>query len=369
MQPANPGAPQRISRAGLVLAARRLQLARLLVGLGLAIWIVDLEIQVANVLPFWMDDAQSYAAAGHHLLLGQPLYAPFQLAGPYGLGDAAWGRGFVYPPTAALLFAPLGPLNGDALALVFAATWALFGFLSFRLAQQSGIETRASALLSGFVMFSGPAINAASSGNVNIIVADGLLASWLWPKSSGMIAVLGGAIKFFPAAGIVWTMRHHLSLRWPLVLGGILVAMATCVVGLTGWADFIAAFENGRSSSFYYLDSPAQFLGPGIGPIAGYGLALIALGGAWRLRDEATAFALLGWAMILPAPDWWSHYLVVPLAAMLPWIYAGVARRLPARDLEFDTSDQPQIGAAVRDVVLAREVEPKGVLVDDGTTP
>jgi hypothetical protein len=326
VRPYNPAAP-RISRAGLGLAARRLRLSRWLAACGLAIWLVDLAIQIRNVLPFWMDDAQSYAAAGRHLLAGQPLYAAFQLAGPYGLGDAAWGRGFVYPPTAALLFVPLAPLDPDALALVFGAAWALFGLLAYRLGRQLGLAAWSSALVAVFVAFSGPAINAASSGNVNLMIADGLLASWLWPRSAGTLAVLGGAIKFFPSAGLVWTLRQHRSVRWPVAFGIGLVVAATFIVGLAGWRDFLTAFGYGRSSSFYYLDSPAQFLGPGIGQVAGYGLAIAALVGAWRLRDEATAFALLGWAMILPAPDWWSHYLVVPLAAMLPWAVRALASR------------------------------------------
>jgi alpha-1,2-mannosyltransferase len=323
----NPAALSGISRAGLKLAARRLRPRRWLAAGGVALWLLDLVTQIANVLPFWMDDAQSYAAAGRHLLAGQPLYAPFQLAAPYLLGDAAWGLGFVYPPTAALLFVPLAPLGPAAVALVFGAAWVLFALLAFRVARRSGLEPRASALLTLVLTFSGPAINAVSSGNVNIMIADALLASWLWPRSSGTLAVLGGLIKFFPVAGLVWTLRHHGSLRWPIALGLGILAASILAVGTAGWGDFLTAFGHGRSSSFYYLPSPTQLLEPGIGQVAGYGLALAALAGAWRLRDEAAAFALLGWAMILPAPDWWSHYLVVPLAAMLPWAARALTTR------------------------------------------
>jgi len=105
------------------------------------------------------------------------------------------------------------------------------------------------------------------------------------------------------------------------------VAVATAFVGMGGWHDFLVAVANGRSSSWYLVPSPIQALGPGIGTVVGYGAAGLALAGASWIRNERVAFALLGWAMILPAPDWWSRYLLVPLAAILPF----AAGRLPRR--------------------------------------
>ncbi len=290
-------------------------------------WLLDLALQIAMIRPSLMDDAESYATAGRHLLAGQTLYAPFQLAGAYGLGDAAWGRGFVYPPTAALLFAPLAPFGQMALGAVFMIALAALGWLAYRLARQASLGVGTSWLLAAVVTFSGPAINAASSGNVNLLIADALLASWLWPRSSGYLAVLGGLVKFFPAAGLLWTIRKGGSVAGPIVLGLGAVGLTTLVVGVGGWSDFLAAFAHGHSSSWYFIASPAQSLGPGLGTVVGYGLAGLALLGAWRLKNERVAFALLGWAMILPAPDWWSHYLVVPLAAMLPWAVRALASR------------------------------------------
>ena len=324
MRSHDPAVPPRISRAGLGLAARRLRLPHGLAACGLVLWLLDLKTQIVAGPPTFMADAISYAAAGQHLLKSEPLYASFQLAGPYELGSATFGRGFVYPPTAALLFVPLAPLGSAALAVVFGIAWAAFGLLAFRLARRSGLESRASALLALVVTFSGPAISGASSGNLNLIVADGLLASWLWPGSAGTLAVLGGAIKFFPAAGLIWAVRKRRTLRWPLALGVVLVIATTVIIGMSGWNDFVTSFAYGRSSSGYFVISPSRLLGlffePGIGQLVGYSLAAVALAGAWRLKDESAAFALLGWAMILPAPDWYSHYLLVPLAAMLPWV-------------------------------------------------
>ena len=341
----------RISRAGLSLAVRRFLPRRwrwILAAYGLTVWILDLVEQIRAFRPSFMVDALSYAAAGRHLLAGEPLYALFQLSGPYELTAAAVGRGFVYPPTAALLFAPLAPFGAEGLSLVFAAAWFLFGLLAFRLARQSGLGVRSAALLTLVVTFSGPAINAASSGNVNLLVADALLASWLWPDSAGMLAVVGGAMKLFPAAGLIWTVRRRGSLIWPFALGVGLIVAATLAVGPAGWLDFLSAFGHGRSASWYYVASPTQLLGPGIGTAVGYGLAAAACVGAWRLRDDAVAFALLGWAMILPAPDWYSHYLLLPLAAIMPLVARSLAIRFGRSATE---SDSPPAGQRDRGTV------------------
>lgn len=333
-----------ISGSGLQLAARRLLSGRLrwiLAAYGLAIWLLDMANQIRVFQPYFMADGLSYAAGGRHLLAGQPLYSAFQLSGPYELAAAALGRGFVYPPTAALLFAPLAPLGTEGLGLVFGALWLLFGLLAYRLANQAGLASWPAAMFSLVVMLSGAAISALGSGNINLLVAAALLASWLWPNSAGILAVLGGAIKIFPAAGLVWTVRRHGSLIWPVALGiGLLIA-ATMVVGLGGWSDFLRAFANGRSSSGYVIASPAQLLGPGIGTGVGYGLAAAAAVGAWRIRDDAVAFALLGWAMILPAPDWYAHYLLLPLASSLPWVARALAVRFGRPATE---SDNPPAG-------------------------
>ena len=290
----------------------------ILAGLAAVIWVSDLVVQVRNFLTFWMDDAQTYAVGGAHLLAGEPIYAPFQLTGPYGLGDAAWGRGFAYPPTAALIFAPLSPLGQTGLGIVFVAALAVLGGLAYKTGIRSGLAPVVATVVALVVVLSGPAINATSSGNVNLLIADALLASWLWPRSSGYLAVIGGLVKFFPAAGLVWTIRKRGSLPGPVVFGLVAVLLATEIAGASSWRDFLIAFGNGRSSSFFPLPSPAQILGPGIGTAVGYSLAALTLVGVWRIRDERVAFALLGWAMILPAPDWWSHYLLLPLAAVLP---------------------------------------------------
>jgi hypothetical protein len=299
---------------------------------GLLFWLADLALQIAMVRPFLMDDAESYAVAGRHLLASQPIYAAFQLAGPFGMGDAAWGRGFIYPPTAALLFAPLAPFGQHGLAALFLAAWGLFGLLSYRVARSIGLEVRFAAVVALVVTVSGPAINATSSGNINLLIAAALLASWLWPRSSGYLAVMGGLIKLYPAAGLVWALRKGDPFWRPVAVGVFAVAATTALLGVGVWHDFLVAFANGRSTSWYFVPSPSQLIGPGLGTLLGYGLAGLALVGVWRIRDDRLAFALLGWAMILPAPDWWSHYLLIPLAAGLPWLcaalYPSVARAM-----------------------------------------
>ena len=299
-----------------------------LAGWGLLFWIGDLALQIALVRLTPMADPSSYTFGGSNLLAGRPIYAAFQLAGPYRLIDAANGHGFMYPPTAALLFAPLGT---SAWTVVVLAAWAAFAAMAYRVALGAYLKPQTALVVAAVVAISGPAINAASSGNVNLLVADALLASWLWPRSAGYLAVLGGLIKLFPAAGLVWALRKGGSALGPVAIGLVIVAVTTAFVGIGGWHDFLVALANGRSSSWYLVPSPIQALGPGIGTVVGYAAAGLALVGVWRIRSERVAFALLGWAMILPAPDWWSHYLLVPLAAILPFAVGRLAQASEAR--------------------------------------
>ncbi len=315
---------------GLMRAARQTLLVLALITIA-ALWLFDMVFQSVVAHSFYMDDAWSYLAAGQHVLTGAPIYAPFQMAGPYGLIDAAWGRGFVYPPTAALIFAPLGPFGLPGIIAFFTLAWLALGVLAARVARQTGLSDRAAVCVALLVFASGPAINAATSGNVNLLVADFLLGSWLWSGSSGYLAVIGGLIKVYPGAGLIWTLRRRRSVKGPIALGIGVTVLSLTLLGIGTWHDFVLTVVNGRSASWWFLPSPEQALGPGIGTVAGFGLSLLALVGVWRLRNDRLAFALLGWAMILPAPDWWSHYLVVPLATALPWVCARLLQSGMAR--------------------------------------
>ncbi len=253
----------RVTVRGLKQAARRTLLV-LALGSAVAVWVFDIVFQIVAAFTFFMDDAWSYQAAGQRALEGAAVYAPFQTAGPYGLGYAAWGIGFVYPPTAALLSTPLGPFGLAGILILFVAAWLALGILAARVARESGLSHPAAVAVGLVTFVSGPAINAWTSGNANLLVADALLASWLWSRSSGYLAVIGGLIKIYPGAGLVWTLRRHQSVKGPIVLGLAVTALSVALLGIGSWHDFLLAVENGRSTSWWFVPSPAQAIGPGI---------------------------------------------------------------------------------------------------------
>jgi hypothetical protein len=74
-----------------------------------------------------------------------------------------------------------------------------------------------------------------------------------------------------------------------------------------------------------------------LSPIVGdLGAAVITIGLAAallivviRIRDDRRAFALLSLALILPAPDWFAHYALIPMVGVLPLVMRAVVARAP----------------------------------------
>ncbi len=279
----------------------------------------------------WAGDYESYAMGATRFLRSEPLYAPFQLAGQYGLGDAAMGRGFVYPPPAVYLAIPFslpGESVGFALFLALSA-WAL-GAVAYAIAVKEGLGRSASGLVALLVLASGPAIESVATGQANTFVAAGLGLIWVRPRLSGYLAVLGALLKVFPGAGILWALRTRSPVVRPLAMGVVLSGASLLVQGPGLWADFLSSFRNGVSSSPVFPAAPRVVLAPLLGPTLSLAvillLTVVLLVAVLRLRSERLAFGLLGLALILPAPDWYLHYLIIPLVGFLPLMLSRAVR-------------------------------------------
>jgi hypothetical protein len=283
-------------------------------------------------------DFESYWSGARRMLEGHALYPAFQLHGPFVLGDASFGRGFVYPPTAALIAAPLGTMPMEVAFAVFTLVSAIaLGAVVYRIGRSCGLMRAAAGIGTAIILGTGPGLDALLTGNVNALAAAGLGAMWLWPRSSGAVSVAGALIKVYPGIGILWAVRRRTSIVLPVAAAIGVVAVSTAMLGVSAWRDFLTTMANGISTEYFVVQSPRSLLSGLVGSvpaaIAAIVLTAIACIGAVRVRDDARALLLLGIAMILPAPDWHLHYFIVPVVGAWPhvarWL-AATPRTAPA---------------------------------------
>ena len=199
------------------MTAYRVLLGASLVAAALALFAGSVKAAINVATLIWAGDYLSYAAAGGRILAGVGIYTPMQVSGPYFLGHAAWGLGYVYPPPSALVAVPFSLLGEPAGFAVFTTVAGMaFGLATFRVACKEGLKPRAALLFTVVMLLSPPSIESLGTGQANTLVAVGLLATWLYPKASGYIAVIGGVVKLFPLAGLAWAVRCRAPVLRPL---------------------------------------------------------------------------------------------------------------------------------------------------------
>jgi hypothetical protein len=316
----------------------RVLLSVTLAAAGVALIAGSVRSIIVAVTSIWAGDYLSYAAAGRRVLEGGEFYAPFQLAGPYFLGNAAWGDGYVYPPVSAWLAVPFSLLEEPYGFSVFTTLAGMaFALLMFRIARVEGLDQRLALLFALVMLLSPPAIESLATGQANTFVAIGIALSWLYPRASGYIAIIGGLLKLFPLAGLAWAIRNHAPVVRPLVMLGVVLGVSVLIQGGDTWRDFLTATANGRSSQFSFPTPPRHFLEPVVGATWATLLSLASAGVLMlisiRIRSDYAALALISLAMILPSPDWYVHYLIVPLAGVAPWFAHEAARLVQGRNL------------------------------------
>lgn len=194
------------------------------------------------------------------------MYPDFQLDQPFELGKTAWGAGCVYPPPAALLGVPfvfLGEPLGFA-AFTTIAGMAL-GSVVYAIGRREGLGGRGAALLMAGILCSGPAIESLMTGQANTLVAVGLGLAWLFPRTSGYLAVTGGFLKVFPILMLSWAARVRAPMFGPVVLGAGIAVTSLVVFGFDSWLDFARTLANGRHGSPVFPVPPRHYLDPIIG--------------------------------------------------------------------------------------------------------
>jgi alpha-1,2-mannosyltransferase len=299
--------------------------SRVLLGLVALLWAADLILEVNAAAPALTADFNTYWDTARRILDGGAVYAPFELAGPFSLSNNDGVGLFVYTPVAALMMVPLAALSAWPSFVVFSvaslvALWAVAVAIVRREGLRDPWSFRVITLL---VFVNGSTINSVTSGNLNTFVAALVGLMWLVPGGSGYLAVVGGIVKLFPGAGLAWAWRQRASLLGPVVAGVALVGVSMLLLGPTSWTDFFTAVRHFQGDGWFPIQSPAHVFGP----VVGWACAGLLLAGTLRVRDDALAFGLLSLAMIAPAPDLWSHYLLIPMIGWLPFVTRRVARR------------------------------------------
>jgi hypothetical protein len=196
------------------------------IGILLAILIVN-AMDFAVVRHQWGEDYRFFMAIADRWRIGESVYLPHQLAGPY-LEQS--GRDMIYPPVALLLFVPLSylpaplwwiiPLGTIAAVIVWfrpeAWTWPLFALALWYPRSESMIIWGNTGMW------------------IAALVALGLV--WSWPAA---LVLIKPSLAPFVLAG----SRNP----WALGLGVALLAAGSLTM-LPLWIDFASAVRNAGAS-------------------------------------------------------------------------------------------------------------------------
>jgi hypothetical protein len=298
---------------------RRWVMRSLVLCVVLVVGVLALALTLVNVFVVsnWAD-AMTYAEGARRIFAGISPYSAFQLTGPYPLDAAAYGEGFVYPPTGAYLLVPF--VLGEPFWIMWnvVSIVATIGVFVLLVRRELGGLTPAwtlGAAAVGMVIFI-PALNELKTGYLSPMLAVGVGTMWLWPRWSAIPALVFGLIKAFPAIGLIWTIRKRGAWKLPLVVavGFGVVATLLHVTFLSEWFVALANAEAGCPS----------FALPSFGclgvPVIGYVMAVVLAVAAWRVPQDDVSFLLLALAMTVPLPDLYWGNVMVPMMASVPLV-------------------------------------------------
>ena len=258
-------------------------------------------------------DVSSYRAGAAKALNFESPYSAMQLAGPYPLDAAAWGRGFVYPPPVAFLFAPL-------LIDSSASVWNLVNVTAFVLValaiarHEWGPLGPVAGLVALAVILRQPGLGEVYEGQMSPLIAAAVGMMWLRPKAAGSWAVAAGVFKIFPLAGLVWAARQGGSVLKPIGLLAV-VGFVSFILMPGWWRDWVTSISNARAACPTIALPSFSCVGFGW---FGYLLAGTLCLGSLKLRRDDVAFATLTVGMVIGAPDIYWGYLLIPFIGLLP---------------------------------------------------
>jgi len=306
----------------------------------------------ALVLALWPDahilliDLEVYRAGGRFVLDGRPLYT----------GGVVLDLPFVYPPVAAVLFAPLALVPMPVLKVLWTALGlVLLGYVARRCARVVGVPAGRAAVAATVVLVAlatwlDPVRTTLYLGQINIVLLALVLGDLLGRRDSrwrGVGLGLAAAVKLTPLLFVVLLLIQR---RFRAAATAVLTFAAAALLGalvapadsVTYWlrgtfaaADRIAAVDGDANHSVNGLVT--RLLGPGPVATVVYLLAAAALVATTLLLarralaegDRLLAVSLVGLCSAAAAPFAWSHHWVwvVPLLAALAARAAAGSRR------------------------------------------
>jgi hypothetical protein len=276
---------------------------------------------LAVIGPWWGRtdpvDYRSYVLGAQALFSGQSPYAPFQLAGPFDLRYAA-GRGFVYPPSAALITAPF-TLTRELWAFVNIAMLAI-GCIAI-LHRYRLLNPVSVVLVAWAIVIHPGTTESLAIGSVSPAVA-GLLGLAAVGGPAWLLGI-GGAVKLFPAAWIAVDARSRTRGQWIAFAVGLLTpaVLSLALAGPTPWIDYIQVFGNAEPS----CRGLASFPCAGAPPLLMYGVAGVLVLMAAFGQTPVGMIAVVAAVLVL-APDIWYHYLLLLIPAGVAIVASIVAR-------------------------------------------
>jgi uncharacterized membrane protein len=311
---------------------QRIGLLVLLVAALLPIRVFQLFGLSGNVA--WGYDLTFYWRAAQHVLDGQSVYAPFQLAGPYPPQGVAYE--YLYPPFLAVALAPIVAVFPDQHAANW--LWMAAGFVILALSVAFVMRREQIArgfdhvLLLGVMLAYAPVVSELIIGNVHLLILGLLSGAWLAIRrgtsrsemAAGALVGIATLIKVFPGLLLLWFLLTGRTRAFVAGLATMIVLMLVTlpVVGVQPWLDYPAVLLNlGAPTELTDVLAPTAFLSEVLPALAaklivvGIGLALV----VWsaRRRSDAISFAIAVATSVLVSPALYPHYLAILVLPML----------------------------------------------------
>jgi Glycosyltransferase family 87 len=276
-------------------------------------------------------DGLTYLAALHRFEAGEPLYTALQ-RGQYVLTDASWGAGFVYPPTALPILAPIAWVGTD---LWRVANWVvlLAATLAIVRHERGGLSVLSVLVAATYLAYNPFVWSAWTNAQVTPLLIGVMVLGYLYPRLAGVAGTVGALVKVYPGVMWLWALRFG---GWRALATGVvtligLLAITWPVFG-SAWPGFFLAVSNGVPSCDVGLpDSIRCVVGEGFGQMAAFVSGGLVVGLGLGLRSRQLGFACLCFGTMLSAPDLNSAYWLLPVIGIVPAVATmtpGLPRQL-----------------------------------------
>lgn len=267
-------------------------------------------------------DAYVYLAAGQRLNAGHELYHlhPGDLV--IGSNPPYWNVPTLSPPLLGVIWRPLAALGWNGMLLGWALSGAAYlvavAFVSWRM--------RGIALVATMVL-SAPIGIQLGLGNVNGLIAFGLVLAWLWrdrPALLGLILAVIVALKVTPVVLLVWLIAtgRIRAVIWFVMASGVLLAVSAFGAGVGAVLEYpgIMISTSGTGSTDLSLAGLARSLGVPV-DIALFMPWLVLIIGCILMtltrKDERIGFAVAVCLIVLGSPVVREYWLALLLPALM----------------------------------------------------